>query len=171
MFIMIMISDFLFIFINFWVTVTFLTKLLTLGFLLSITLRETLVAKLVILGISTLTSFILALRVVLVAKFVILGILYSIFYVSITWIFFNNIFFLLYCLVYLKKQVLIYQHLVYLLYFPNCSNYLNQCLNLSLSNLSQLDFKWAESTFFTRFLRIDTCCIFWICFCCVIRQI
>ena len=104
---MIMISDFLFNFINFWVTVTFLTKLLTLGFLLSITLRETLVAKLVILGISTLTSFILALRLVLVAKFVILGILYSIFYVSITWIFFNNIFFLLYCLVYLNKQVLI----------------------------------------------------------------
>ena len=63
---------------------TFLTKLLTLGFLLSITLRETLVAKLVILGISTLTSFILALRVVLVAKFVMLGILHSIFYVSIT---------------------------------------------------------------------------------------
>ena len=102
----------------------FLTKLLTLGILLSTTLRETLVAKLVILGISPLTSFILALRVVLVAKFVILGILYSIFYVSITYIFFNNIIFLLYYLVYLnqQEQVLIYQHLVYLLYFPNCSN-------------------------------------------------
>ena len=42
-------------------------------------LREELVAELVILGISPLTSFILALRVVLVAKLVISGILSSMF--------------------------------------------------------------------------------------------
>ena len=42
-------------------------------------LREALVAKLVRLGISSLTSFILALRVVLIAKLVISGILPSIF--------------------------------------------------------------------------------------------
>ena len=57
-------------------------------------LREALVTKLVILGISPLTSFILALRVVLVAKSAISGVLSSIFvYLSIMFIFFNNIIF------------------------------------------------------------------------------
>ena len=51
-----------------------MTKLLTLGIFFSTALRETLVAKLVIVGISLLTSFILALRVVLLAKLVILTI-------------------------------------------------------------------------------------------------
>ena len=79
---MIMISNFLFNFINFCVIVGFfLTKLLTLGILFSTALRAVLVAKLVILGISPLTSFILALRVVLVAKLVISGILSSIFFI------------------------------------------------------------------------------------------
>ena len=58
-------------------------KLLILGILLLtsfiLTLRSVVIAKLVILGISFLTSFILALRVVLVAKLVISGILSSIF--------------------------------------------------------------------------------------------
>ena len=99
---MIKISNFLFNFINFSV---FLTKLLTLGILYStavralivaklvvlgispftsfiLPLREVLVAKLVILRISPLTSFISALRVVLVAKLVISGILSSIFFLS-----------------------------------------------------------------------------------------
>ena len=49
-----------------------------LGILFSTVVRAVVVAKLVILGISTLTSFILALKVVSVAKLVILGILYSI---------------------------------------------------------------------------------------------
>ena len=65
-FIMIMICNFLFDVINFCVKVSFLTKLLTLGILFSTAVRELVVAKLVILGISPLTSFILALRVVLV---------------------------------------------------------------------------------------------------------
>ena len=52
-----------------------MTKLLTLGILFSTAVRAALVAKLVILGISLLTSFALALRVVLVAKLVISGIL------------------------------------------------------------------------------------------------
>ena len=53
--------------------VSFLTKLLTLGFLFSTTVRAVVLARLVILGISPLTSFILALRVVLVAKLVMSG--------------------------------------------------------------------------------------------------
>ena len=68
---MIMISNFLFNFINFSVIISFfLTKILTLGILFSTALRVVFVAKLVILGISPLTSFILTLRVVLVAKLV-----------------------------------------------------------------------------------------------------
>ena len=59
----IVISNFLFNFINFYVTVRFfLNRLLTLGILFLTAVREALVAKLVILGISSLTSFILALR-------------------------------------------------------------------------------------------------------------
>ena len=75
---MIMISNFLFNFINFSVIISFfLTKLLTLGILFSTALRVVFVAKLVILGISPLTSFILTLRVVLIAKLVM-----SIFYLK-----------------------------------------------------------------------------------------
>ena len=56
-----------------------MTKLLTLGTLFSTVVRAAVVAKLVILGILPLTSFILALSVFLVAKLVISGILSSIF--------------------------------------------------------------------------------------------
>ena len=76
---MIMISNFLFNFISFCVIVSFLTKLLTLGILFSTAVRALLVAKLVILGISSLTLFILALREALVAKLVISGVFSSIF--------------------------------------------------------------------------------------------
>ena len=76
---MIMISNFLFNFINFYVTVNFFTKLLTLGILFLTALRAFLVAKWVILVISSLISFTLALRVVLVAQLVMSGILCSIF--------------------------------------------------------------------------------------------
>ena len=58
-----------------------MTKLLTLGILFSTAVRELVVAKLVMLGISSLTSFILALRVVLVAKLVI-SVLSSIFFIQ-----------------------------------------------------------------------------------------
>ena len=78
---MIMISNFLFNFISFCVRGSFFTKLLTLGILCLTALRAVLGAKLVILGISRLTSFILALRVVLVAKLVMPGILSSIFFI------------------------------------------------------------------------------------------
>ena len=64
---MTMISNFIFNFINFCVIVSFLTKLLTGGILFSTAVREVIMAKLVILGISPLTSFVLPLRVVLVA--------------------------------------------------------------------------------------------------------
>ena len=104
MFIMIMISNFLFNFTNFCVIVSFLTKLLTLGILFStkeravvvtqlvilgtllstsfiLALRAAVVAKLLILRISPLTSFMIVLRVVLAAKLVISGILSSIFFI------------------------------------------------------------------------------------------
>ena len=51
-----------------------MTELLTLGILFSTTVRAVVVAKLVILGILFLISFILALRAVVLAKLVILGI-------------------------------------------------------------------------------------------------
>ena len=76
---MIMISNFFFNFLNFTFIVIFLTKLLTLGILFSTAVRAVEVVKLVILGILSLTSFILALRAVLVAKLVMSGILSSIF--------------------------------------------------------------------------------------------
>ena len=62
-------------FISFCVIVRFLTKLLTLGVLLSTAVRALVVARLEILGISPLTSFILAVRVVLVPKVIMSGIL------------------------------------------------------------------------------------------------
>ena len=70
---MIMINNSLFSFINCCVIVRFLTKLLTLDILFSAAVWTVLVAKLVILGISPLTSFILALREPLVTKLVISG--------------------------------------------------------------------------------------------------
>ena len=53
----------------------FLARLLTLGILFSTVVRAAVVSKLVVLGISPLTLFILALRLVLVNKLVISGIL------------------------------------------------------------------------------------------------
>ena len=65
-------SNFIFSFSNFCVIVSFfLTKL---GILFSTAVRGVIVAKLVILSISHLTSFILALREALVAKVVVLAI-------------------------------------------------------------------------------------------------
>ena len=75
---MIMISNFLFNFTNFCVIVSFLTKLVTLGIQFSTAVRAVVVAKLVILGISHLTSFILTLREALVGKLVISSSLSSI---------------------------------------------------------------------------------------------
>ena len=51
-----------------------MTKLLTLGILLSTAVKAVVPAKLVILGILPLTSLILALRAAVVAKSVMLGI-------------------------------------------------------------------------------------------------
>ena len=70
-----MISNFLLNFISFCVIVRSLTKLLTLGILLSTAVRALVVARLEILCILPLTSFILAVRVVLVPKVIMSGIL------------------------------------------------------------------------------------------------
>ena len=75
--------NFVFNFTNFCVIVSFLTKLLTLAILFSIAVRAVVVAKLVMLGILPLTSFILALREPLVAMLVISGILSSIFFILV----------------------------------------------------------------------------------------
>ena len=84
---MIMISNFLFNIINFCYS-SFFTKLLTLGILFSTAVRALVAAKLVILGISPLTSFILALREALVARLLISGILSSIFVILVLYTFF-----------------------------------------------------------------------------------
>ena len=65
----------------------FFIKLLRLGILFSAELRAVLEAKLVILAISLLNSFILALSVVLVAKLEISGILPSIFFTLALYLF------------------------------------------------------------------------------------
>ena len=67
---------------NFYFNLTiFLSELLTLSILFSTALTAVVVAKLVILDILFLTSFILALRVVLVAKSVVSGTLSSIYFI------------------------------------------------------------------------------------------
>ena len=71
-------------------------------------LRAVVVAKLVILGISLVTTFILTFRVVLVAKFAISGILSSIFLIAALYSVFLATFF---------TTLLIFQYLIYLLYF------------------------------------------------------
>ena len=107
MFIMIKISNFLFNFINFCVIVSFLTKLVTLE-------------------ISHLTSFVLALRQVLVARSVISDILSSVFFILALYKSFltTSFFTTLLSLLNQQEQVLIYQHLIYLLYFLNFLNHL-----------------------------------------------
>ena len=57
-----------------------MTRLLTLGTIFSTVVRAAVAANLVILGLSPLTSFILALMVVLVDKLVMSGILSTIFF-------------------------------------------------------------------------------------------
>ena len=89
---MTVISYFLFNFINICVIVSFLTRLLILGISFSTAVRAVVVAKLLILGIFDLTSFMLALRVVLLGKLVISSILTSMFLIfTFYYVFFNNI--------------------------------------------------------------------------------
>ena len=131
MFIMTMVSNFLFNFTNFCVIVSFfLTKLLTLHILFSTAIKALVVTKLVIHGISLLTSFISALRVVLVVKLVMSGILSSIFLILALYTPFltASFFTTLLSLLKQKEQVLIYQHLIYLFYFLNCLNHQEQSL-------------------------------------------
>ena len=96
-----------------------MTKLLSLGTLFSPSVRAVVVAKLLILDVSPLTSFILALRIVLVAKLIITGVLSSKFFIVALYTSFLTLLFYLNQ----QEQVLIYQYLIYLLYFLNCLNY------------------------------------------------
>ena len=75
---MLTISISLFTFSNFIVIIC-LTRLLTFGILFSTAVNAEVVEKPLILGISVLTSFILVFRILLVAKLVILAISSSIF--------------------------------------------------------------------------------------------
>ena len=87
-------------------------------------LREALVAKLVTLGVLPLATFPLALREALVAKLVISDVISSIFLILALYTSFLITSFLLHHLVYLNQQEQV------------------------LINLSTLDFKLAKSTFF-----------------------
>ena len=89
-------------------------------------LREALVAKLIILGISFLTSFTLVLRVVLEAKLVISGISSSLPLILALYTSFLATSFLLHHLVYLnqQEQILTYQHQMSLLYVPDFLNFM-----------------------------------------------
>ena len=86
----------------------------------STAVREVFVAKLVILGISPLTSFILKLREALVPKLVTSDILSSILLILALYISFLMASFFTKLLSLLKstEQVIIFQHLIYVLYFP-----------------------------------------------------
>ena len=104
-----------------------MTRSTTLGVLFSTVVRAAVVAKLVISGILPLISFILALTEVLIAKLVTSSILSSIFLILALYTsFLTESFFTtsLGLLLNQQKQVLIYQHLIYLLYFPNSLNQL-----------------------------------------------
>ena len=98
-------------------------------------LKEVLVAKLVILGISFLTSFILALRVVLVVKLVISGILSSIFLILALYTSFST--------------TSVFTTSLSLLKSTGTDFYLSASNsdNLSISNLSTTSFKLAKSSF------------------------
>ena len=93
--------------------------------LFSTAVRAIVVAKLVMLGISALTSFILALRVVgLVAKLVISSILFSIFLILALYLVFLTTSFFTTLLSSLKSTGVVsnFQYLIYLLYYLNCLN-------------------------------------------------
>ena len=89
--------------IRFFDQSVFLVKLQTLGISFSTITRAVVVAQLLIPGILTLTSFILALIVVLVAKLVISGLLSSIFLILALFSVFLTTSFLLHCLVYINQ--------------------------------------------------------------------
>ena len=155
-------SNFIFNFAKFCVTVSFSTKLLTLGILFSTAVRAVLVAK---LGTLFLTSFDLPLRVVLVAELVISGILSSIFLILELYTSFLMTF-LLHHLVYFnqQEQALIYQHLNDLLYFQNSLNYLvhfsiYQYLHQILSLLNQIFLAKSGVSTPIALFQICSCCI------------
>ena len=120
----------------------FLAKLLTLRILLSTVVRAAVVAKLVILSISTLNSFILASREWLVAKLVMPGILSSIFLILAYYTSFltTSFFTTSRCLVKLTGTCI---------NFPKF-NLSTLHFKFSISNLSRSDFKLAKSTFFAK---------------------
>ena len=135
-----------------------MTKLLTLDILFSTEIRVAVVTKLVILGISPLTYFILALREALVAKLVISGILSSIFSILALHISF------LMTSVFTKSLSLTgiginssTPKLSTLLF--NLLKPLGTFYNLSISNLSTSHFKLAQSSFASKRWCINSCCI------------
>ena len=110
------------------------------------------VTKLLTLGILFLTSSILAWREALVAKLVISGILSSISLILALHISFLRTSFFTTHLIYLyqQEQVLIYQHLIHLLSLFKFLKVFSIFLNLSISNLSTSDFKLAKSVFLAK---------------------
>ena len=129
-----------------------MTKLLTLGIIYSTALRAVLVAKLVILSISTSALFISALQVVLVAKLVISGILSSIFFILALYTSVLTISFFSTSLNLLKStgvsNNLSTSNLSTLLF--KLLKLVGRFYNLSISNLSTSDIKLAKSTFLAK---------------------
>ena len=89
-----------------------------IGILFSTVVREAVVARLIILGILPLISFILASRAALVARLVILDILSSIYLILALYTSFKQLFYRLHLLIFLKstEKVLTYQHLIQQIY-------------------------------------------------------
>ena len=137
-----MIKNFLFNLINFCVSQFFWAKVLTLGILFSTAVRAVVLAKLVILGILPLTSFILALRVVLVATLVISGILSSMFFILALYTSFLTTSFYTASLVLLESTGTGTNSLTSNLSTLLCKLFklVGAFFNLSISNLSKLDF-------------------------------
>ena len=136
------------------------------GIFFSTAVRVVLVDKLVILGTLLLTLFILALRAAVVAKLAILCIsLLTFFYLqsfdlNVTCILLKH-YIILHHLLYLnqQKQILIYQHLFYLLYFSNCLNYLvHFSINQHLIYLHQI-FNLVRSYFLAK-SNVSTSAVF-----------
>ena len=130
-----------------------MTKLLTLGFFFSTAVRAVVVAKLIILDISPLTSFILALREALVAKLVTSGTFSSIvlileLYTSLlTTSFYTKLLSLIKSTI--TRTKLSASNLSTL--FVKLLKLVGTLFSLSISNFSTLDFKLAKSTFLANF--------------------
>ena len=129
-----------------------MTRLLTLGILFWTVARAVVPAKIVMLGISPLTSIVLALSLVLVAKLVISGILSSIFFILALYTSFLTASFFTTSLSLLKPvETGIYSTSNFSTLLFKLLKLVETVFSFSISNLSTLDFKLAKSSFLANF--------------------